>query len=71
VFLCVCDILPNMIYLFVTETGVLFAFLIQLMQLCSENKDDFTNLPENMGLFFQIFDDLIDLLRHEVNSELL
>jgi geranylgeranyl pyrophosphate synthase len=42
-----------------------------LMQLFSENRDDFTKIPDSLGLFFQIFDDFFDLIRHEVNSELL
>jgi geranylgeranyl pyrophosphate synthase len=60
-----------MICLFVTEKGALFTLTMQLMQLFSENRDDFTKIPDSLGLFFQIFDDFFDLLRHEVNSELL
>jgi geranylgeranyl diphosphate synthase type 3 len=60
-----------MIYLFVTEIGALITLGMQLMQLFSENRDDFTKLLDSLGLFFQICDDFFDLLSHEVNSELL
>jgi hypothetical protein len=60
-----------MIYLFVTETGAPITLGMQLMQLFSENRDDFTKLRDSLALFLQIFDDFFDLLRHEVNSELL
>jgi geranylgeranyl pyrophosphate synthase len=58
-------------YLFVTETGVLFTLGMQLMQLSSENKDDFTKLTDNFGLYYQIWNDYHNLFRHEVISELL
>jgi geranylgeranyl diphosphate synthase type 3 len=50
---------------------VLFALEMQLMQLSSENKDDFTKLTDILGLYYQIRDDYLNLFRHEVNSELL
>jgi geranylgeranyl diphosphate synthase type 3 len=44
---------------------------MQLMQLSSENKDDFTKLTGLLGLYFQIRDDYLNLCGQEVNSELL
>jgi geranylgeranyl diphosphate synthase type 3 len=58
-------------YLFITEAGAQITYGLQLMQLFSENKDDFTKLTYNLGLYFQIFDDYFDVLEKEVNSELL
>jgi geranylgeranyl diphosphate synthase type 3 len=58
-------------YLFVTETGVQFATGMQLMQLFSENKDDFTKLTDTLGLYYQIWDDYLNLFKQEVNSDLL
>jgi geranylgeranyl diphosphate synthase type 3 len=55
-------------YLFVTETGAEGALILQLMQLFSENKDDFTKLTDILGLYAQISDDYNDLVRQEVNS---
>jgi geranylgeranyl pyrophosphate synthase len=63
--------LPNIKYLFVTETGSTFTFEMQLMQLSSENKDDFTKLTDNLGLYYQIRNDYQNLFGHEVMSELL
>ncbi len=39
---------------FVSETGGLFDLAIRLMQLFSENKDNYRLLVDNMGLLFQI-----------------
>jgi hypothetical protein len=58
-------------YLFVTETGAEIALSIQLMQLSSENKDDFTKLTDNLGLYYTIRNDYHNLFMHEVISELL
>jgi geranylgeranyl diphosphate synthase type 3 len=54
-----------------TETGALFHLGIQLMQLFTENKSDFTKLNEIFGLYFQIHNDYRNLFRMEVTSELL
>lgn len=43
------------------KTGGLFMLAIRLMQLFSENKDDFTKLTSILGLYFQIRDDYINL----------
>jgi geranylgeranyl diphosphate synthase type 3 len=58
-------------YLFVTETGAQFTIIMQLMQLFSENKDDFTKLTDTLGLYYQIWDDYHDLFKPEVSCELL
>jgi geranylgeranyl pyrophosphate synthase len=44
---------------------------MQLMQLSSDNKDDFTKLTDNLGMYYQIWNDYHNLLMHEVFSELL
>jgi len=53
-----------------TETGALFSLGIQLMQLFSESKAEFTKLTGILGLYYQIFDDYRNLCRQEVTSEL-
>jgi hypothetical protein len=58
-------------YLFVTETGAEFTLAIQFLQLFSENKDDFTKITDNLGLYFQIWNDYQNLFGQEVNSELI
>ncbi|KAF5300063.1 hypothetical protein FQA39_LY11255 [Lamprigera yunnana] len=45
----------------VRKTGGLFMLAIRLMQLFSENKEDFTRLTEILGLSFQILDDYQNL----------
>jgi geranylgeranyl diphosphate synthase type 3 len=54
-----------------TETGALFSRGIQLMQLFSENKADFTKLTGILGLYYQISNDYRNICRQEVTSELL
>jgi geranylgeranyl diphosphate synthase type 3 len=54
-----------------TETGALFSLGIQLMQLFSENKADFTKLTGILGLYYQISNDYCNLCKQEVTSELL
>jgi hypothetical protein len=54
-----------------TEAGSLLHLGIQLMQLLSENKSDFTKLPGIFGLYMQIQNDYRNLFRMEVTSELL
>jgi hypothetical protein len=44
---------------------------IQLMQLFSENKFDFTKMTDILGLYCQIHNDYRNLFRMEVTSELL
>jgi geranylgeranyl diphosphate synthase type 3 len=58
-------------FLFVTEAGELFTLGMQLMQLFSENKDNFTKLTDILGLYYQIWDDYHNLCKKQVNSELL
>jgi geranylgeranyl diphosphate synthase type 3 len=53
-----------------TETGLLLTFGIQLMQLFSENKADFTKRTGILGLYYQVFDDYRNIFRQEVTSEL-
>ncbi|XP_023173219.1 geranylgeranyl pyrophosphate synthase isoform X2 [Drosophila hydei] len=45
----------------VRKTGGLFMLAIRLMQLFSENKEDFTKLTAILGLYFQIRDDYCNL----------
>ncbi|XP_013777530.1 geranylgeranyl pyrophosphate synthase-like [Limulus polyphemus] len=47
------------------KTGGLFGLAVQLMQLFSDNKSDFTKLIGIMGLYFQIRDDYANLLSKE------
>jgi geranylgeranyl diphosphate synthase type 3 len=54
-----------------TEAGALLHLGIQLMQLFSENKSDFTKLTDILGLYYQIYNDYRNLFRMEVTSELL
>ena len=56
----------NIKYLFWTEVGGLFTFGEQMMQLCSENKTDFTKLTGILGQYYQIRDDYFDLCLQEV-----
>eukprot|EP00128_Syssomonas_multiformis_P006388 Colp12_sorted_trinity150504_noHs@3683 len=43
------------------KTGGLFRLAVKLMQACSHNKSDFIPLLDNLGLYFQIRDDYINL----------
>ncbi len=43
------------------KTGGLFNLAVRLMQLFSENENDFLPLLRNLGLYFQIRDDYINL----------
>jgi geranylgeranyl diphosphate synthase type 3 len=52
------------------ETGGLFLLAIQLIQLFSDVKDDFTKFGESVGLFFQIRDDYMNLCSKEVSTTL-
>lgn len=64
IFLYIKNILN--IFLFSLETGGLFMLAIRLMQLFSENKNDFTKLTGILGLYFQIRDDYCNLCLQEV-----
>ncbi|XP_056633514.1 terpene synthase [Diorhabda carinulata] len=46
----------------IRKTGGLFMLAIRLMQLFSENKQDFTRITAILGLIFQIRDDYINLV---------
>lgn len=50
------------------ETGGLFMLAIRLMQLFSDNKDDFTKITAILGLYFQIRDDYINLNSKDVGK---
>ncbi|XP_022919597.1 terpene synthase isoform X2 [Onthophagus taurus] len=47
------------------KTGGLFMLAIRLMQLFSENKQDFSKLTEILGLYFQMRDDFLNLYSKE------
>jgi hypothetical protein len=64
-------IYQNIKYPVLTETGAQFSLGIQLMQLFSENKADFTKLTGIFGIYYQISNDYHNLCRQEVTSELL
>jgi hypothetical protein len=64
-------IYQNVKCLAVTETVALFTLGIQLMQMSSENKADFTKLTGILGLYFRIWNDCHNLCRQKVKSELL
>lgn len=49
------------------ETGGLFMLAIRLMQLFSDNKADYTRITGILGLIFQIRDDLLNLVSHDVS----
>ena len=44
----------------------MFSFGMQMMQLCSENKADFTKLTGMLGRYYQIRNDYCNLCQHEV-----
>jgi geranylgeranyl diphosphate synthase type 3 len=56
----------NIKYLFWTETTALFIFGVQMMQLYSENKTDFTKMIGIFGRYGQIWNDYSNLCVHEV-----
>jgi geranylgeranyl diphosphate synthase type 3 len=66
-----CPHLPKHKMSVLTETGALFGLGIQLMQLFSENKTDFTKLTGIFGLYYQMSNDYRNLFRMEVISVLL
>jgi hypothetical protein len=53
-----------------TETGAPYPLGIQLMQLFSENKSDFTKLTLNFGLYAQVINDYRNFFGIKVKSEL-
>ncbi|XP_067648305.1 terpene synthase isoform X2 [Eurosta solidaginis] len=52
----------------IRKTGGLFMLAIRLMQLFSENKEDFTKLTAILGLYFQIRDDYCNLSLKEYSQ---
>jgi len=54
-------------YLFLTETAITITFGVQMMQLFSENKADFTKLTGTFGRYFQVKDDYCSLSHREVS----
>jgi hypothetical protein len=54
-----------------TEAGAYFCLVIQLLQLFSENKADFTKVTSIFGICYKICDDYRNIFRQEVISELL
>lgn len=50
----------------IRKTGGLFMLAIRLMQLFSENNQDFSKLTAILGLYFQIRDDYCNLSLREV-----
>ncbi|XP_037939699.1 geranylgeranyl pyrophosphate synthase isoform X2 [Teleopsis dalmanni] len=52
----------------VRKTGGLFMLAIRLMQLFSDNKEDFTKLTAILGLYFQIRDDYCNLISKEYSE---
>ncbi|XP_037815588.1 geranylgeranyl pyrophosphate synthase isoform X2 [Lucilia sericata] len=52
----------------VRKTGGLFMLAIRLMQLFSENKEDFSKLTAILGLYFQIRDDYCNLSLKEYSE---
>lgn len=58
----------NSVFFFL-ETGGLFMLAIRLMQLFSENTNDFNKLTGILGLYFQIRDDYCNLCLQEVRKK--
>jgi len=54
-----------------TETGALLSLGIQLLQLFSENKADFTKLTGIFALYYQLYNEYRNICRQEVTSEIL
>lgn len=52
-----------------SETGGLFMLAIRLMQLFSDNRADYAKITGILGLMFQIRDDLLNLVSHDVSIE--
>lgn len=52
----------------IRKTGGLFMLAIRLMQLFSENKEDFSKLTSILGLYFQIRDDYCNLTSKEYSE---
>jgi len=60
----------NIKRLVLTVTSSLFVLGVQLLQLFSENKVDFTKLLVILGQYFQIRNDYCNLWQQEVMYEL-
>jgi geranylgeranyl diphosphate synthase type 3 len=56
----------NIKYLFLTEKAITITLGVQMMQLFSENKTDFTKMTGIFGRYFQIRDDYCILCLQEV-----
>jgi hypothetical protein len=56
----------NIKYLFLTEKAITITLGVQVMQLFSENKTDFTKMTGIFGRYFQIRDDYCKLCLQEV-----
>lgn len=52
----------------IRKTGGLFMLAIRLMQLFSNNSEDFLRLTAILGLYFQIRDDYCNLSLEEVSK---
>ena len=52
----------------IRKTGGLFNLAVQLMQLVSENSEDFLGLTSQLGLYFQIRDDYANLCLDEYDE---
>ncbi|CAH1375948.1 unnamed protein product [Tenebrio molitor] len=61
----ICPTLDEYKLMCIRKTGGLFLLAIQLIQLFSDVKDDFTKFGESVGLFFQIRDDYMNLCSKE------
>eukprot|EP00123_Amoebidium_parasiticum_P000656 comp11520_c0_seq1/m.5968 comp11520_c0_seq1/g.5968 ORF comp11520_c0_seq1/g.5968 comp11520_c0_seq1/m.5968 type:complete len:319 (-) comp11520_c0_seq1:418-1374(-) len=61
----VCPTEAEYIKMVKQKTGGLFRLAVKLMQIFSENKNDFMPLLDNLGLYFQIRDDYINLVDTE------
>ena len=58
----------NIKYMFLTEKAVTIMFGVQMMQLFSENKTDFTKMAGMFGRYFEIRDDYCKLCLQEVTG---
>ncbi|XP_041970691.1 geranylgeranyl pyrophosphate synthase-like [Aricia agestis] len=53
----------------INQTGCLIVFVIQLMQLFSENKTDYEYLAKMFSIYYQIRDEYVDLKKPEAVEE--
>ncbi|RZC34814.1 polyprenyl synt domain containing protein, partial [Asbolus verrucosus] len=52
----------------IRKTGIIFMSSVRLMQLFSSDQTDFSKFLENIGLFFQIRDDYMNLCSEEYSA---